>query len=204
MLCLHALYTPDHVDPSAFGSYLLTSLFLSSTIRYMPLTVPRLRKSWTAWETRFTFSRRPTLWLLRGLFSEQLEIPQTSFHRLNRLRQQWLLSSRWVRWALGLVQAILRTFCSYLVLLFVYQKVKSNKDDCKHLARRTAEIFQDIYRQTKDFSELPPEVQSSINQIERLVAWVVPTIQYSENIAFIAGYSTTSLLLWRILKIKIL
>jgi len=76
-----------------------------------------------------------------------------------------------------------------ITLIEMSQKVKSNKKDCKHLARRTAEIFQDIYRQTKDYSELPSEVQSSIDQIERIFDDILAFMKQLENQKFVAQYS---------------
>src|SRR4051794_29781274 len=61
------------------------------------------------------------------------------------------------------------------------QKVKSNKKDCKQLARRAVETLHDIWRQTKDHGEdLPVEVQESIDNIERLVPWSCSFGRYIE------------------------
>ncbi|KAF7349714.1 hypothetical protein MSAN_01698200 [Mycena sanguinolenta] len=56
-----------------------------------------------------------------------------------------------------------------LVLLDMSERIKSNKAECEHLAERAAQIVQDIWRQTKDFSiELPAEVERSVVEIETL------------------------------------
>ncbi|KAJ7191695.1 hypothetical protein GGX14DRAFT_481046 [Mycena pura] len=49
------------------------------------------------------------------------------------------------------------------------EKIKSNKRECEHLAERSAQIVQDIWRQTKDFNVvLPAEVERSVVEIETL------------------------------------
>ncbi|KAJ6469845.1 hypothetical protein C8R45DRAFT_1078542 [Mycena sanguinolenta] len=49
------------------------------------------------------------------------------------------------------------------------QRIKSNKAECEHLAERAAKIVQDIWRQTKDFSDkLSAEVERSVAEIETL------------------------------------
>ncbi|KAJ6469959.1 hypothetical protein C8R45DRAFT_1218373 [Mycena sanguinolenta] len=54
-----------------------------------------------------------------------------------------------------------------LVLLEMSERIKSNKGECDHLAERTAQIMQDIWRQTKDFNvELSAEVERSVAEIE--------------------------------------
>jgi len=51
----------------------------------------------------------------------------------------------------------------------LFQRVKSNKKDCRRLAKRSAEIVHDILRQTKDYGEhLPLEAQHNITQIEQI------------------------------------
>ncbi|KAJ6469871.1 hypothetical protein C8R45DRAFT_426133 [Mycena sanguinolenta] len=56
-----------------------------------------------------------------------------------------------------------------LVLLEMSERIKSNKEACKHLAERATQIVQDIWRQTKDFNvELPAEVERSVVEIETL------------------------------------
>ncbi|KAJ7923357.1 hypothetical protein B0H13DRAFT_1980437 [Mycena leptocephala] len=49
------------------------------------------------------------------------------------------------------------------------QKVKTNKKGCEHIAERSAQLVQDIWRQIKDFDvALPAEVEKSVVQIEKL------------------------------------
>ncbi|KAJ6469978.1 hypothetical protein C8R45DRAFT_1105069 [Mycena sanguinolenta] len=56
-----------------------------------------------------------------------------------------------------------------LVLVEMTEKIKSNKEACKHI-ERAAQIVQDSWRQTKDFNvELPPEVERSVVEIEMYV-----------------------------------
>ncbi|KAJ6453313.1 hypothetical protein C8R45DRAFT_1192914 [Mycena sanguinolenta] len=56
-----------------------------------------------------------------------------------------------------------------LVLVEMTERIKSNKEVCKHLAERAAQIMQDIWRQTKDFNdELPAEVERSVVDTETL------------------------------------
>ncbi|KAF7347324.1 hypothetical protein MVEN_01487900 [Mycena venus] len=56
-----------------------------------------------------------------------------------------------------------------IVVLELIEKVKSNKKECEHIAERTAEVVQDIWRQTKDFNvALPTEVEKSVVKIEKL------------------------------------
>ncbi|KAF8178358.1 hypothetical protein K438DRAFT_1844414 [Mycena galopus ATCC 62051] len=60
-----------------------------------------------------------------------------------------------------------------IVLLEMSEKIKSNKKGCEHIADRSAQIVQDIWKQTKNFDvALPAEVVQSIVQIEK----------YKENI----------------------
>jgi hypothetical protein len=50
------------------------------------------------------------------------------------------------------------------------QKAKSNKKGCEHIAKRSAQLVQDIWRQTKDFGvALPAEVLGSVVEIEKYV-----------------------------------
>jgi Zn-dependent oligopeptidase len=50
------------------------------------------------------------------------------------------------------------------------QKLKSNKKGCNHIAERSAQLVQDIWRQAKDFGiALPAEVKESVVQIEKHV-----------------------------------
>ncbi|KAJ7221221.1 hypothetical protein B0H12DRAFT_1329098 [Mycena haematopus] len=57
-----------------------------------------------------------------------------------------------------------------LVVLELSEKAKSNKKGCEHIAKRSAQLVQDIWGQTKDFDvAIPAEVKESIVQIERLV-----------------------------------
>ncbi|KAJ7919875.1 hypothetical protein B0H13DRAFT_1987729 [Mycena leptocephala] len=56
-----------------------------------------------------------------------------------------------------------------LVILEGIEKVRSNKKGCEHIAERSAQLVQDIWRQTKDFDvALPAEVEKSVVQIEKL------------------------------------
>ncbi|KAF8214783.1 hypothetical protein K438DRAFT_1802173 [Mycena galopus ATCC 62051] len=52
---------------------------------------------------------------------------------------------------------------------FSSPKIKSNKKGCEHIADRSAQIVQDIWKQTKNFDvALPAEVVQSVVQIEKL------------------------------------
>jgi len=56
-----------------------------------------------------------------------------------------------------------------VLIYMLFQKPKSNKEACKRVADRSAQIVQDIWRQAKDFGiDLPVEAQESIVQIEQL------------------------------------
>jgi hypothetical protein len=45
-----------------------------------------------------------------------------------------------------------------------------NKKGCEHIAKRSAQLVQDIWRQTKDFGVvLPEEVERSVVSIEKYV-----------------------------------
>ncbi|KAJ7052915.1 hypothetical protein C8F01DRAFT_562174 [Mycena amicta] len=56
-----------------------------------------------------------------------------------------------------------------LVLIEMSERIKSNKSECEHLAKRAAQIMEDIWRQTKDFNvDLPPEVEESVVEVETL------------------------------------
>ncbi|KAJ6556753.1 hypothetical protein DFH09DRAFT_1365481 [Mycena vulgaris] len=56
-----------------------------------------------------------------------------------------------------------------IVVLELSEKAKSNKKGCAHIAERSAQLVQDIWRQTKDFNvTLPAEVEKSVVQIEKL------------------------------------
>ncbi|KAJ6552488.1 hypothetical protein DFH09DRAFT_1366322 [Mycena vulgaris] len=56
-----------------------------------------------------------------------------------------------------------------IVVLELSEKAKSNKKGCAHIAERSAQLVQDIWRQTKDFNvALPAEVEKSVVQIEKL------------------------------------
>ncbi|KAF8188799.1 hypothetical protein K438DRAFT_1833312 [Mycena galopus ATCC 62051] len=56
-----------------------------------------------------------------------------------------------------------------IVLLEMSEKLKSNKKGCEHIAERSAQIVQDIWRQTKNFDvALPAEVVQSVVQIKKL------------------------------------
>jgi hypothetical protein len=76
-----------------------------------------------------------------------------------------------------------------LTLMEMSQKVNSNRQDCKDLAIRAADIFQDILRQTKDYGELPTEVQDSIDQIERTFHDITAFMQNLENQKFVRRYA---------------
>jgi hypothetical protein len=57
--------------------------------------------------------------------------------------------------------------CSRTIVSIV-QKVKTNKKGCVHIAKRSAQLVQDIWRQTKDFDiALPAEVEESVAEIEK-------------------------------------
>ncbi|KAJ6541245.1 hypothetical protein DFH09DRAFT_1368338 [Mycena vulgaris] len=56
-----------------------------------------------------------------------------------------------------------------IVVLELSEKAKSNKKGCAHIAERSAQLVQDIWRQIKDFNvALPAEVEKSVVQIEKL------------------------------------
>ncbi|KAJ7328922.1 hypothetical protein DFH08DRAFT_1084399 [Mycena albidolilacea] len=56
-----------------------------------------------------------------------------------------------------------------LVIMELSQRAKSNKKACEHIAKRSAQLVQDIWRQTKDFGVvLPEEVERSVVEIENL------------------------------------
>ncbi|KAJ6552492.1 hypothetical protein DFH09DRAFT_1280963 [Mycena vulgaris] len=56
-----------------------------------------------------------------------------------------------------------------ILVLELSEKAKSNKKGCAHIAERSAQLVQDIWRQTKDFNvALPAEVEKSVVQIEKL------------------------------------
>ncbi|KAJ7824193.1 hypothetical protein B0H14DRAFT_3874943, partial [Mycena olivaceomarginata] len=56
-----------------------------------------------------------------------------------------------------------------LVIMELSQRAKSNKKGCEHIAKRSAQLVQDIWRQTKDFGVvLPGEVERSVIDIENL------------------------------------
>ncbi|KAJ7807774.1 hypothetical protein B0H14DRAFT_3881791 [Mycena olivaceomarginata] len=56
-----------------------------------------------------------------------------------------------------------------LVIMELSQRAKSNKKACEHIAKRSAQLVQDIWRQTKDFGVvLPEEVERSVVDIENL------------------------------------
>ncbi|KAJ6477250.1 hypothetical protein DFH09DRAFT_436348 [Mycena vulgaris] len=56
-----------------------------------------------------------------------------------------------------------------IVVLELSEKAKSNKKGCAHIAERSAQLVQDIWKQTKDFNvALPAEVEMSVVQIEKL------------------------------------
>ncbi|KAF8204212.1 hypothetical protein K438DRAFT_1964577 [Mycena galopus ATCC 62051] len=55
------------------------------------------------------------------------------------------------------------------VIVSTVQRVKSNKKGCEHIAKRSARIVQDIWRQREMFGhELPVEVEESVAEIEKL------------------------------------
>ncbi|KAJ6582400.1 hypothetical protein B0H19DRAFT_1229370 [Mycena capillaripes] len=56
-----------------------------------------------------------------------------------------------------------------IVLLEMSEKIKANKKGCEHIAERSAQLVQNIWRQTKDFNiGLPAEVETSVLEIEKL------------------------------------
>ncbi|KAJ6556775.1 hypothetical protein DFH09DRAFT_1280205 [Mycena vulgaris] len=64
----------------------------------------------------------------------------------------------------------LKSAVSAVIVVFeLSEKAKSNKKGCAHIAERSAQLVQDIWRQTKDFNvALPAEVEKSVVQIEKL------------------------------------
>ncbi|KAJ7899654.1 hypothetical protein B0H13DRAFT_1883835 [Mycena leptocephala] len=63
----------------------------------------------------------------------------------------------------------LRELFAYGQFVSTVQKAKSNKKGCEHIAKRSAQLVQDIWRQTKDFDvALPAEVEESVVQIGEL------------------------------------
>ncbi|KAJ6548865.1 hypothetical protein B0H19DRAFT_1265656 [Mycena capillaripes] len=56
-----------------------------------------------------------------------------------------------------------------IVILELSERAKSNKKGCERIAHRSAQLVQDIWRQTKDFDvALPVEVERSVAEIETL------------------------------------
>ncbi|KAJ7846367.1 hypothetical protein B0H14DRAFT_935791 [Mycena olivaceomarginata] len=56
-----------------------------------------------------------------------------------------------------------------LVIMELSQRAKLNKKGCERIAKRSAQLVQDIWRQTKDFGVvLPEEVERSVVDIENL------------------------------------
>ncbi|KAJ7846397.1 hypothetical protein B0H14DRAFT_936320 [Mycena olivaceomarginata] len=56
-----------------------------------------------------------------------------------------------------------------LVIMELSQRAKSNKKGCEHIAKRSEQLMQDIWRQTKDFGVvLLEEVERSVVDIENL------------------------------------
>ncbi|KAJ7812308.1 hypothetical protein B0H14DRAFT_3879711 [Mycena olivaceomarginata] len=69
-----------------------------------------------------------------------------------------------------------------LVIMDLSQRAKSNKKGCEHIANRSAQLVQDIWRQTKDFGVvLPEEVERSVVDIENL---------FKEIESFLGGLET--------------
>jgi len=69
-----------------------------------------------------------------------------------------------------------------LIVWDMSEKAKSNKEDCKRLARRATEIVSDIWRQTKDYGvELPVEVRRSVDDIEMLIRDAVILMKELKN-----------------------
>jgi hypothetical protein len=67
------------------------------------------------------------------------------------------------------LQHVFQVACSRTTVS-TFQKVRSNKKGCAHIAERSAKLVQDIWRQTKDFNvALPAEVEKSVIQIEKYV-----------------------------------
>jgi hypothetical protein len=67
------------------------------------------------------------------------------------------------------IQHVSPAVCSRTIVPTV-QKAKSNKKGCEHIAKRSAQLVQDIWRQTKDFGvALPAEVEESVVQIGEYV-----------------------------------
>jgi hypothetical protein len=81
------------------------------------------------------------------------------------------------------------TAATVLTLLEMSQKVNSNKKDCKRLATRTADVFHDIWRQTKDYSELPTEVRQSIDQVEQIFGGIIDLVKDLEDQNFLTRYA---------------
>ncbi|KAJ7055683.1 hypothetical protein C8F01DRAFT_1258065 [Mycena amicta] len=56
-----------------------------------------------------------------------------------------------------------------IVLLERSERIKSNRKGCEHIAQRSAQLVEDLWRQVKDFDvELPAEVKGSVVEIEKL------------------------------------
>ncbi|KAJ7824672.1 hypothetical protein B0H14DRAFT_3874805 [Mycena olivaceomarginata] len=70
--------------------------------------------------------------------------------------------------ALNAIQASTDVFPPLKSAVSVVIRAKSNKE-CEHIAQRSAQLAQDIWRQTKDFGVvLPVEVENSVVEIEKL------------------------------------
>ncbi|KAF8214364.1 hypothetical protein K438DRAFT_2009318 [Mycena galopus ATCC 62051] len=100
------------------------------------------------------------------------------FSMLRRTRSTRITSDAFAatKVALNAIQASTDAFpplksgvSAVIVLLEMSEKIKSNKKGCTHIVERSAQIVQDIWRQTQNFNlTLPVEVVESVAQIERL------------------------------------
>ncbi|KAJ7899627.1 hypothetical protein B0H13DRAFT_2664284 [Mycena leptocephala] len=71
--------------------------------------------------------------------------------------------------ALNAIQASADAFPPLKSAVSAVIKAKSNRKGCEHIAKRSAQLVQDIWRQTKDFGvALPAEVEGSVVQIGEL------------------------------------
>ncbi|KAJ6548863.1 hypothetical protein B0H19DRAFT_1074667 [Mycena capillaripes] len=105
-------------------------------------------------------------------------LPLDMLSRMRRIRSARITSDAFAATmvALNAIQAStdavphLKSLVSaVIVLLEMSEKSKSNKKGCEHIAERSAQLVQNIWRQTKDFNvALPAEVETSVLEIETL------------------------------------
>jgi len=75
-------------------------------------------------------------------------------------------------------------------VLEMSERVKSNKKECRRLARRSADIVDDILRQTRDYGEdIPLEAQYSIAQIEQIFHKINGFMTQLSNQRFMKRYA---------------